>query len=249
MPASSQLLLHGVRRSSSSVRRIPSIQQVTASPGSWPVRAGRHREARRCAGRDRPRARVHLGIDTGLSRGGLRPEGGVAAARRLLGAGLSRLEGTWSHLATAGDARAVASQVSRFEAVLAALRAAGIDPGLRHLDATGGLLAGMSPGYELVRVGLAFYGVVPPDAPVAPGMAGIARGVRPALSLRARAATVTAIETGAAVGYGGTWIATRPSGHRHPSAGLRRRLGSRLRDRRLGRDPGPTGPDRGPCQQ
>lgn len=160
-------------------------------------------------GREQPR--VHLGIDTGLSRGGLRPEDGTVAARRLLGAGLSHLEGTWSHLATPGDARAVASQVARFEAVLTALRAAGISPGLRHLDATGGLLAGMAPTYDLVRVGLAFYGVVPSDDPVAPGMAEVAGSIRPALSLRARATTVTTIETGAAVGYAGTWTATRPS--------------------------------------
>jgi alanine racemase len=155
--------------------------------------------------------RVHLGIDTGLSRGGLSPDDGVAAARRLLDTGLPGLAGPWSHLATPGDPAAVASQVARFEAMLADLRTVGIDPGLRHLDATGGLLAGTSPAYDLVRVGLAFYGIVPPDAPVAPRMAAVAGGVRPALSLRARATTITAIETGAAVGYGGTWTATRPS--------------------------------------
>ncbi len=104
-----------------------------------------------------------------------------------------------------------APQVASFEAVLAELRAAGIDPGLRHLDATGGLLAGTSPAYDLVRVGLAFYGIVPPDVPVAPGMADLAGGVRPALSLRARATTITPIGSGVSVGYGGTWTASRPS--------------------------------------
>lgn len=155
--------------------------------------------------------RVHLGIDTGLSRGGLSPVDGVPAARRLLDTGLPGLAGTWSHLATPGDPASVAGQVARFETVLADLRTAGIDPGLRHLDATGGLLAGMSPAYDLVRVGLAFYGIVPPEVPIAPRMAAAAADLRPAMSLRARATTVTAIEAGAAVGYGGTWTATRPS--------------------------------------
>jgi alanine racemase len=158
-----------------------------------------------------PAPRVHLGIDTGLSRGGLRPGDGVVAARRLLGAGLPALAGTWSHLASPEDPAAVGNQVRRFEALLAALRAAGIDPGLRHLDATGGLLAGVSPAYDLVRVGLAFYGVVPPDVPIASRLERAVSGLRPALSLRTRAATVTTIEAGTAVGYGGTWTATRPS--------------------------------------
>jgi alanine racemase len=155
--------------------------------------------------------RVHLGFDTGLSRGGLSPDGGVAAARRLVGAGLPGLAGTWSHLATPGDPVVAAAQVARFETALADLRTAGIDPGLRHLDATGGLLAGTSPAYDLVRIGLVFYGIVPPHEPVAAHMLGLAGSVRPALSLRARAAMVTTIETGVAVGYGGTWTATRRS--------------------------------------
>ena len=160
---------------------------------------------------DRAQARVHLGIDTGLARGGVRPDEAVAAARRLLDAGLPRLTGTWSHLASPEDAAAVASQVGRFDDAIAALRAAGVDPGLRHLDATGGLLGGQAPVYDLVRVGLAFYGVVPRDQPVGPSMEGLAREVAPALTLQARAATVTEVPPGTAVGYGGTWVAARPS--------------------------------------
>ncbi len=135
----------------------------------------------------------------------------MVAAQRLLDAGLPALAGTWSHLATPDDPAAVGKQVARFEGLLAALRAAGIDPGLRHLDATGGLLAGVSPAYDLVRIGLAFYGIVPPDIPIASRLANAMSGLRPALSIRARATTVTTIEAGAAVGYGGTWTATRSS--------------------------------------
>lgn len=155
--------------------------------------------------------RVHLGIDSGMSRGGIAPERAPDAARQLLAAGLPGLAGTWSHLATPEDPAAVADHVVRFETALAALRAAGIEPGLRHLNATGGLLGGVGPAYDLVRVGLAFYGVLPPELDVAPGVAAHATSLRPALSLRARAATVAAVPAGAAVGYGGAWTATRPS--------------------------------------
>lgn len=154
---------------------------------------------------------VHLGIDTGMSRGGLPPDGAVAAARALLAAGLPALAGTWSHLATPESREVVAAQVARFEGVLAALAADGIDPGLRHLDATGGLLGGLAPTYDLVRLGLAWYGIVPPELAL-PRAAAVAAGVlRPALSLHARATTITPIPPGRSVGYGGTWTAARPS--------------------------------------
>ncbi len=156
-------------------------------------------------------ARIHLGIDTGMGRGGVAPERSGEAARRLLRAGLNRIAGTWSHLATPEDGTSVATQVASFERALAALRSDGIDPGTRHLDASGGLLGGLGPTYDLVRVGLAFYGVLPADLPVAAGMQPAVDRLRPALSLRARAAAVAAIPAGSQVGYGGTWTAARPS--------------------------------------
>jgi alanine racemase len=146
-----------------------------------------------------------------MSRGGIVPTQTVDAARRLLDAGLPRLAGTWSHLASPEDAAAVGAQVERFEAALDALRGAGIDPGMRHLNATGGLLAGAGPAYDLVRVGLAFYGVLPPEVAVAPAHAGREALLRPAIALRARAATISAVPAGSSVGYGGTWTAARPS--------------------------------------
>ncbi len=161
-----------------------------------------------------PTLRVHLGIDSGMGRGGLAAAAAPGAARRLLDAGLPSLAGTWSHLASPEDPAATAAQVSRFEAALAGLAAGGIDPGLRHLDATGGLLGGGGPSYDLVRVGLAYYGLVQPELAVPetpPELRRIADALRPALSLRARAATVTTVPAGWSVGYAGTWTAARSS--------------------------------------
>jgi alanine racemase len=155
--------------------------------------------------------RVHLGIDSGMGRGGLAPEHAAAAARRLLDSGLAGLAGTWSHLAAPEDPSSVAAQVKRFEVALDALRDAGIDPGVRHLDATVGLLGGSGPVYDMVRVGLACYGVNPPELAPPPGAARVAAALRPVSGLRARPATLTALPAGASVGYGGTWTAARPS--------------------------------------
>lgn len=158
-----------------------------------------------------PLPRVHLAVDSGMGRGGFDPAAVPGAARRLLGAGLPALAGTWSHLATPEDPAAVAGQVDAFERALAGLRAAGIDPGIRHLDATGGLLTGTGPAYDLVRVGLAAYGVHPPELSLDGAAARAAARLRPAVALRARAATVSHLAAGASVGYGGTWTATRAS--------------------------------------
>jgi len=157
------------------------------------------------------RLRVHLGIDSGMSRGGLPPEQAVSAARQLLDAGLEGLTGTWSHLATPEDPASVAAQVERFEASLVDLTAAGIDPGLRHLNATGGAVGGLAPAFDMVRVGLAFYGVLPPELELPERVSAVLRGLRPALSLRARATLLTTIEAGGRVGYAGTWSAPRRS--------------------------------------
>jgi alanine racemase len=174
-------------------------------------RPGGERAGGERAGGERPEPRVHLGIDTGMGRGGVAPEVAPRVARRLLEAGLAGLAGTWSHLASPEDPAAVARQVDRFEAALAAFAAAGIEPGSRHLDATGGVLAGVAPAYDLVRIGLAFYGVLPPEVALPREIEATARDLRPALTLHARATLLTPIAAGARVGYGGTWTATRPS--------------------------------------
>jgi len=155
--------------------------------------------------------RVHLGVDTGMARGGLPPSEAIPTARRLLAAGLSNLAGTWSHLASPEDRDATARQVEAFRAVLADLERAGVDPGLRHLVASGGILDDVSPPWDLARVGLALYGYLPEDVRVAPARQAAAAMIRPALRLRAIATAVESIPAGTAVGYGGTWRAERPS--------------------------------------
>lgn len=158
-----------------------------------------------------PRARAHLGVDTGMTRGGFAPVVVPDAARRLLAAGLPGLAGTWSHLASPEDEAATARQVEAFGRALAGLATEGIDPGVRHLDATGGVLRAASPRLDMVRVGLALYGHIPVDVPAAASFRERLAGLRPALTLRARAASVTDVPAGTRVGYGGTWTAARAS--------------------------------------
>lgn len=155
--------------------------------------------------------RVHLEIETGLTRDGIRPERAAAIGAVIDHAAHLRLEGVWSHLASPENEAVTARQVDRFEGAVAALRKAGVEAPRRHLAATGGLLTGRAPAYEMTRPGLAVYGVVPAGLPIGDGARSAAAALRPTMRLVARAVRVEEVAAGTPVSYGGTWTASRPS--------------------------------------
>ena len=170
------------------------------------VRAGARR-----AERGRPALRVQLEIDTGMTRGGAPASVALAAAGRLAGAAGVELRGAWSHLASGEDAAASHAQVERFEAVLRGLADRGVSVSLRHMAASESLFRGTCPAYDLVRVGDAFYGGYDTTRPAAGPSPAAAAGLRPALSIKARAVRLVEAAPGTRVGYGGTWVASRLS--------------------------------------
>jgi len=143
------------------------------------------------------RASVHLKVDTGLGRQGSAPSAAVDLALRVVRSRHLALTGTFSHLATPGEDEAHTDvQVLRLAQVLDAMRSSGIDPGLVHVAATGGLLAGVGSFAEAIRPGLGLYGMVP-------GWAADRRGgLRPILSLKALPLRVFDLAAGEGVGYG-----------------------------------------------
>lgn len=148
--------------------------------------------------------RAHLEIDTGMTRGGVAPDDAVAAARALVDGPRTSLAGVWTHLAAPEDPEATDAQVARFRSTIADLEAAGLPCGVTHISASGGLLADAGD-FDLVRPGLAFYGLHP-------GAGGdLPSEVHPALSVRAMPVRVAGVAEGTAVGYAGTWVTERPS--------------------------------------
>ena len=155
------------------------------------------------------RARVHLKVDTGLSRNGASLDGWaglVAAAREAQDAGAIEVVGVWSHLANAdlpGDS-SVDHQRAQFEAAFAVAIDSGLDPEVRHLANTAAALDYPDTRYDLVRVGIGMYGV-PPSTP---GSAA-ALGLTSVMTLRSRLALVKTIPAGQSVSYGSSWTAQR----------------------------------------
>ena len=159
----------------------------------------------RAAGR---RARLQLKVDTGLSRGGAHPEewpGVVAAARAGEEAGHWRVTGIWSHLACSDEPENPVNddQEHQFREALEVAAAAGLRPEVRHLANSAGAILRPSARFDLVRCGLASYGLDP-----APGTTP-ELGLVPAMTVRASLAMVKSLRAGASVSYGHTWTADR----------------------------------------
>ena len=157
-------------------------------------------------------ARVQLKVDSGLGRGGSLPvhwAGLVAAARRAETDGLATITGIWSHLATADEPGhpALADQERVFAEALEVADAAGLRPEVRHLANSAALLTRESTWYDLVRAGLAIYGLSPiPDLSSSADL-----GLRPAMTLQARVVIAKRIDAGHGVSYGHTFVAKEPT--------------------------------------
>lgn len=150
---------------------------------------------------------VHLEVDTGMNRVGLRPEGALAFAREILARDELELRGVMTHFAAADapdDDAFTAAQIERFEAVLGELRAAGIDPGLVHAANTAAAWRFPQAHYDAVRVGLGIYGLAPSAA-----VGAAAEGVRPALQFTTQVLHLKDVAAGESVGYNRTWVAER----------------------------------------
>jgi alanine racemase len=152
---------------------------------------------------------VHVEVETGFIRMGIRAERLADALALLRRPGIEVLA-VWSHLATPEDDRVADAQEARL--VDAARVAARRGVTTSHIAATGGLLTGRGLAGVMTRPGLVAYGVLP-EGPL--GAAANARrlreGLRPVMRLVARPMRIETVSAGTAVGYGGTWVATRPS--------------------------------------
>lgn len=165
--------------------------------------------AARAAGRT---ARVHLKVDTGLGRNGVLPSALDEVVGPLLRAqaeGAVELVGVWSHFAFADqpDHPTVRAQEEVFAAAVHSLQAAGAHLEVRHIANSAATLTRPAVHYDLVRPGLAVYGLSP-----VPQIAGPESfGLTPAMTLEARLATVKAVGAGQGVSYAHQYVTDRPT--------------------------------------
>jgi alanine racemase len=151
-------------------------------------------------------AAVHLKIDTGLSRGGATvadwPEL-VEAAAKAQADGLVEVVGVWSHFvyADAPGHPTIDRQLAVFKEGVALAEQAGLRPRLRHLANSAATLTRPDTHFDLVRAGIAVYGLSP--------VPGQQHGLRPAMTARARVMLTKRVPAGTGVSYGHTYTTDR----------------------------------------
>jgi len=149
---------------------------------------------------------VHVKVNTGMNRLGLRPEAVgdfLHALQRLPGL---RVEGIFTHFADAdqADLSFAQLQLARFRALLTVLASAGLRPPLAHAANSAATLSLPAAHLDLVRCGIALYGLAPD-----PAQRPLPAAFQPVLSWKARVAQVLTLAPGDSVSYGRTFVATQ----------------------------------------
>ncbi|MEU7465265.1 MULTISPECIES: alanine racemase [Streptomyces] len=171
--------------------------------GMWALR-----EVTEAARAARRTARVQLKADTGLGRNGCQPGADwaelVAAALRAEAEGLVRVTGLWSHFACADEPGhpSIDAQLTRFREMVAYAEEQGVRPEVRHIANSPATLTLPETHFDLVRPGIAMYGLSPSPEVGTPADFGL----RPVMTLSASLALVKRVPGGHGVSYGHHYV-------------------------------------------
>ncbi len=168
----------------------------------------------RVAERKGKEAHVHVKVDTGMGRFGVRPEESLPFLQSLKSLPFLRIEGIYTHLASAfyRDAQA-RHQLDLFQRVLDSIAQEGLLPPIRHAANSAAILAYPDSAMDMVRVGNLLFGICPfPRCfKACPLMEGGSCALRPTWEMKARIISIKKVRRGTKVGYGGRFVAKRDS--------------------------------------
>jgi alanine racemase len=152
-------------------------------------------------------ARIHLEIDTGMSRGGVLSEWDQLIKSVLVGVNLKQLKviGIWSHFARADEPNELMNQeqLSLFEQKVNQAMAAGIDAQFIHIANSAALFTNKNAHKNIIRSGIALFGLSP-DVKTLGDSSSL--GLKPAMKLKAKLNLVKEVKAGSSIGYGGTAV-------------------------------------------
>ena len=182
-PQVTQFLLHDLEVTVSSVEKLRQVEQAAESIGRKAV--------------------IHLKIDTGMERVGVHSDCAAPFIEAAVASRWCTLKGVYSHLACSDDPASsmTAIQLQRFLAACACFERIGAPMPLRHLANSGGVLHFPETWLDMVRPGIALYGVLP-DPASRPTVA-----LQPALALVSSVVYFKVVRAGSSISYGATWTA------------------------------------------
>jgi alanine racemase len=183
-PQVTHFLAHDLEVTVSSIDKLRQVEQAAESMGRKAV--------------------VHLKLDTGMERIGVHSENAAPFIEAAAASRWCTVKGVYSHLACADDPASpmTAEQLQRFLAACAHFDRIGAPMPLRHLANSGGVLHFPDTCLDMVRPGIALYGVLPDPASRATVQ------LRPALSLVSSVVYFKVVKAGRTVSYGATWTAS-----------------------------------------
>lgn len=152
-------------------------------------------------------AKVHLKVDTGMGRIGVRADEIGELAASIAALPNIEIEGMFSHFAAADsrDKRYTREQLALFDAAIAAVEGRGIKLAIKHIAESAAILELPEAHYDMVRAGVIQYGLMPSDE--------VERTIelQPVMALKAKIVWLKHINKGDSIGYGRDFVASRDS--------------------------------------
>ena len=155
------------------------------------------------------KAKIHIKVDTGMGRIGVRPDQeGLEFVKEAFQTPGIEVEGIFTHFARADEADKTAAnkQLNKFQMFLAMIKDEGLTIPVKHCSNSAGIVELKEANMDMVRAGITLYGLWPSEE--------VRRDIidlKPALSLITHVAYVKDLEAGRAISYGGTYVTKRPS--------------------------------------
>ncbi|MBQ8262575.1 MAG: alanine racemase [Lachnospiraceae bacterium] len=152
-------------------------------------------------------AKIHLKVDTGMNRIGMRPdESGILVTKKIVKLPGIEIEGIFTHFAKAdeSDKTGVNAQISKFNAFLKALEDEGIDIPIKHCSNSAGIIDIPSCNMNMVRAGIILYGLWPSDEVNKESIS-----LKPMMELKSTVVFVKEVDEGNEISYGGTFVTGR----------------------------------------
>lgn len=152
-------------------------------------------------------AKVHLKVDTGMSRIGVRPEMAGEFAKGISEMPNIKLEGMFSHfaLADAVDKTYAHMQLDKFKLAISKVEAAGVHIEIKHIANSAAILEMPETHFDMVRAGIILYGLWPSDE------VKHVIDLKPIMQLKAKVVYLKTLHAGESISYGCTFTAERES--------------------------------------
>lgn len=157
--------------------------------------------------RQQKKARIHLKVDTGMGRIGVRPEEIGALAEKIAKLPGIEMEGMFSHFAMADckDKGYTQKQLAAFKEAIAAVEGRGVKLAIKHIAESAAILEIPEAHFDMVRAGVIQYGLWPSEEVTHP------LDLQPVMSLKAKVVWLKTLHQGESIGYGRQFIAERES--------------------------------------